>query len=100
MKLSPTQRAALFEKLKSSGKLSVGKSPGMGAPAAPMAPKMPMPMAPKAPPALTSPGLTKPLPVAPPMNPGLPGNANQVNPNLVGPGKSQRFKKLKSMMGM
>jgi hypothetical protein len=78
MALSGMQRAAIFEKLKKAGRIN---------PAVPRIPtphpKMPAPMAP---------AMASQMPQAP-TNPDL------VNPNYVGKGKAQRFKKLKGILG-
>lgn len=85
------QRAAIFEKLKSSGKLK--KS--LDAQAA-MTPKLPS--IPKV--KLDAVAMPKP-----PQMPGVPKvtnpmNADESNANFVGKGKQQRFKKLKLMFGI
>ena len=82
MALNPKQRAAVFEKLKSSGKLTTN------APKVPMAhPKMLQP--PMPPP---------PVQGAPPVaNPAKP---NMINQNLIGPAKAEHFKKIKAMFGL
>jgi len=83
MKLSPSQRAAIFEKMKQS-KMSTA------------IPKIPMPHqrqlgAPPMPPQVQG------LPVVP--SPSAPMNPNMRNDTLVGPARAMRFKKIKSMLG-
>lgn len=78
MALSPGQRAAVFEKLKKRGIVH------------------PMNQVPPTP----HPKLANPM--VPPMAkiPTAPTNMDQVNPNFIGQGRAQRFKKLKSVMGI
>ena len=81
MKLSPTQRKALFEKLKTSGKLKQNEA---SAPL--MSPKMPKPpMAPTTPQAASTKVMTNP---------------EKVNPNYIGNPRASRFKKIRNMFGI
>lgn len=75
------QLAAVFEKLKSSGKLNN-----------PAASKIPMPASPK---------MKNPLTVksTPDLLGKAPKNPDEVNPDYVGKGKRQRFRKLKNLFG-
>lgn len=75
MKLSPGQRAAIFEKL---GKQRIK----------PMVPHVPQA------------GTKIPEALMPPAMPNSPPMPNQVNQNLIGNPKAQRFSKMKKMMGM
>jgi hypothetical protein len=82
MKLNPAQLGAIFEKMKNKpGQMN------------PRVPKVPTPH-----PKMLA-------PIAPPQIPGTPNpnvsnNPNQVNPNFIGEGKAQRFKRIKSMFGL
>jgi hypothetical protein len=75
---NPKRRAAVFEKLRNSGKLSTN------------APRVPTPH----PKLLTAP----PAPVMP-AGAQMP-TAQQVNPNFIGNAKQQRFSKIKKMFGL
>jgi len=78
MPISPKQRNAIFEKLRTTGKLSTNT------------PKVPTPH----PKMLTAP----PAPAMPP-GAGMP-QLQQVNPNFIGNGKQARFAKIKKMFGL
>lgn len=74
--MNPKQRAAVFEHLAKSGKLNATA------------------------PRVSTPRPRMIAPIAPPMPPSAPNPSSQVNPNFIGPAKSQRFKKIKSMFGL
>ncbi len=78
MRINQKQRAAVFENLKKTGKFT-NKVPGVPTPH----PKMLTPLTPPT------------LPGAPKME-----DPNKVNQNYIGNGRSQRFKKIKSMFGL
>lgn len=78
MNLSPKRRAALFEKLRTIGKLTTNV-PKVPTPHIKQLPQPPMPQ------------------VIPAGQSALPNE--QVNPNFIGKGKQQRFRKLKAILG-
>lgn len=77
MKLNPAQRKALFEKLKTNGKLKPPNMNMMAAPKPPKAPSMPQ---------MAS---TKTM-----------TDADKVNENYIGKTRPARFKKIRSMFGL
>lgn len=89
--LTPAQKNAIFEKIKNKSTGGINPKPMTPHEPSMVHPKLIAPITPPAPQIPPNPGASG----MPPMNP-----SGQVNPNMIGNPKAQRFARMKKMLGI